>query len=253
MRLPQTPPNTGELWKKLLGGGPTGQEKLWRAARPTVRGKYLHWDELRHRAVPSGLSLEEWWMAIKLSRMSTAWTLPLQATDGRPFHYSLVESIPEALHRIDQEAGGQIELPEQITNPETRDRYYVSSLIEEAITSSQLEGATTTREVAKEMVRTGRKPRDRSEQMILNNFRAMRRIGKLRHESLTKDMLFELHRLVTEGTLDDPSAVGRLRLESEHIVVQERQGQVVHVPPPADELEARLAAMCDFANGNTPM
>ena len=41
---------------------------------------------------------------------------------------------------------------------DTRDRYMLNSLIEEAITSSQLEGAATTREVAKEMIRTKRKP-----------------------------------------------------------------------------------------------
>ena len=62
------------------------------------------------------------------------------------------------LHDIDRGTGGFIEIPEQITNPETKDRYYVGSLIEEAITSSQLEGAATTRRVAKEMIRVGRKP-----------------------------------------------------------------------------------------------
>jgi len=71
-------------------------------------------------------------------------------------------------------------MPDQITNPSTRDQYYVGSLIEEAITSSQLEGATTTRPVAKEMIRSGRQPRDESERMILNNYRTMQRIGELR-------------------------------------------------------------------------
>ena len=47
-------------------------------------------------------------------------------------------------------------MPDQITNPDTRDRYYISSLIDEAITSSQLEGAATTRLIAKQMIRTGR-------------------------------------------------------------------------------------------------
>ena len=52
-------------------------------------------------------------------------------------------------------------------------RFLVNSLMEEAIRSSQLEGATTSRRVAKEMLRTGREPRDRSERMIANNYRAL--------------------------------------------------------------------------------
>lgn len=51
-------------------------------------------------------------------------------------------------------------ISEQVTSPETRDRYIISSLIREAITSSQLEGAVTTIERAKDMIRTGRKPTD---------------------------------------------------------------------------------------------
>ena len=45
-------------------------------------------------------------------------------------------------------------------------RYLVNSLMEEAIRSSQLEGATTTRRVAKELLRSGREPKDRGERMI---------------------------------------------------------------------------------------
>ncbi len=52
-------------------------------------------------------------------------------------------------------------------------RFLVNSLMEEAIRSSQLEGATTSRRVAKEMLRTGREPRDRGERMIANNYRAL--------------------------------------------------------------------------------
>ena len=46
-------------------------------------------------------------------------------------------------------------------------RYLVSSLImEEAITSAQLEGAATTREVAKKMLEEEREPVDPDERMI---------------------------------------------------------------------------------------
>ncbi len=81
--------------------------------------------------------------------------------------------------------------------------------MEEAITSSQLEGAVTTRQVAADMIRTGRTPRDVSERMILNNYRTMRWIQQLKESELTPDLVFDVHRMVTEDTLKDQTAVER--------------------------------------------
>src|SRR5690606_1117682 len=119
-----------------------------------------------------------------LSRIEAQKPIPLMDKMGRPFQFSVPELVMEALHGIDLGAGGLVGIPEPITNPHTRDRYVVSSLMEEAITSSQLEGAGTTREVAKEMIRTGRKPRDTSERMILNNYSTMGRIRELKSSNL---------------------------------------------------------------------
>jgi Fic family protein len=224
------------------------------AQRAVGDGKYLHWDKLRYHEPPSGLSHEEWWAALKMARNASAKLLPLGDTNGRPFQYCLPDPAQEHLHRIAQDAGGHIEVPDgAITNPETRDRYIVRSLMEEAITSSQIEGASTTRVVAKEMIRSARKPRDRSERMILNNYRAMHEIRQLRNKPLTPQVVLRLHALLTDGTLTNPSAVGRLRRADEPIhVLDERDNVLLHRPPPAEELPGRVQAMCDFANGQTP-
>ena len=52
-------------------------------------------------------------------------------------------------------------------------RYLANSLMEEAIFSSQMEGAATTRAVAKEMLKNGMSPRDKSQQMISNNYKTI--------------------------------------------------------------------------------
>ena len=222
------------------------------ACGPNVNGKYLHWDKLIRYSPPEGLSHEQWWTALKLSRQSLYKPVPLFDTLGNSFQFTMVDPIGEITHEVDLKAGGSIQEQEQITNPEVRDRYYVNSLIEEAITSSQLEGATTTRQVAKEMIRAGRRPRDKSEQMIFNNFLTMQEIGKLRHEPLTSDMVLTLHRLVTDQTLDDVSAAGRFRKANEKIYVGDDFGSVFHDPPPAHTLAARAETMCRFANGLAP-
>ena len=243
MRLPQNAPRFAP-WDLA----PSRLPKVIHAVRsPCVHGRYLHWDELRRRPPPAGLSHEEWWYGLAMQRSALARELPLLDKDGQPFKYVLVDPIPERLHEVDLGAGGKIAMPDQITNPDTKDQYYVGSLIEEAVTSSQLEGATTTRQVAKEMLRAGRRPRDRSEQMILNNFLTMKRIGELRREAMSKELIFELHRLVTDGTLDDLSAAGRFRRASEQIVVGGDDDEIYHVPPPAESLDERLESMCAFA------
>jgi Fic family protein len=215
---------------------------------------YFHWEELQYRQPPEGLSREQWWFLLKFGRQNLRQAVPLAEKNDALFGYTLVPPIPKQLHEIDLRLGGQIKMPEEVINPETKDEYYVSSLIEEAITSSQLEGATTTRRVAKEMLRTGRAPQDRSERMILNNYLTMRRIGELKARSLSTELIFEIHRLVTHDTLDNPTAAGRFRSEDEdeHIAVFDSDNKVMHEPPPASTLASRVQKICDFANQTEP-
>ena len=218
--------------------------------RPTVDGKYRHWDTLRQLTPPDGLTREEWWLGIKLARGNIWHELPLTDHEGNHFGYCMPDPAYEMTHLVDRQASGEIAISEVVTSPEMRNRYLVSSLIEEAITSSQLEGASTSRAVAKEMLRSGRPPRDRSERMIVNNYRAMNTVRGWKDESLTPDRVLQLHRIVTDGTLDNPDAAGRLqRPDEERVRVFDRAtGELRHTPPPAEQLPERLDAMCAVAN-----
>jgi Fic family protein len=80
----------------------------------------------------------------------------------------------------------------------------------------------------------------------------MRRVGDRRSEALDLDFLLDLHRTVSLDTLDDPSAVGRLRRADEDVRVTDVDGVDLHIPPPANDLPARLEIMCRFANGAVP-
>jgi Fic family protein len=234
------------------GGLQEAMPVLAQLAAGTQGDRYLHWDELRHRPPPQDLSHEQWWLAEKLVRRGTGTPLPLLSSDVGPFWFCQPPMLLKGLHEIDMKAGASVMAPEAVTTPSTRDRYLLSSLMEEAITSSQMEGAATTRDVAKAMIRSRRAPRDRSEQMILNNYRTMQRIRELKDQPLTLQLVLDLHRLVSEDTLDDPVDAGRLRPPGKEVVVDDAYGTVFHVPPPADELEQRLELLCRFANGETP-
>ncbi|MCA8978631.1 MAG: Fic family protein [Planctomycetes bacterium] len=217
---------------------------------PQDGAPYLHWDELRHRDPPEGYTHEEWWYALKLARGMSYRPMPLLDKSGEPFVISSPDRLFELATRVDREASGAIELSEDVRDPDRRDKYVADSLFEEAITSSQLEGAATTRKAAKEMLRAGRRPTTHGERMILANYRAMERIRDLRSEPLSPDLILELHSIVTAETLP-PGESGRLRRADEDVRVT-WDDIVLHDPPPADELPRRLEALCRFANGEIP-
>lgn len=195
------------------------------------------------------VAAEDWWLATKLARASASHTLPLLDAQGRPFVFTDAGYLYGMLQEVDRSVGASVALPQNAEHPDSRDPYLKSSLLEEAITSSQLEGASTTRLVAKDLLRTGRKPRDTGERMILNNHRAMAFVRELAEADTSMAALLDLQRTLTEGTLADATAAGRLRRPNEDVaVVDERDGSITHRPPDAAQLPERLERLLAFAN-----
>lgn len=246
MKVPVIPKPLTELLAQEVENLP----KIYAASiSSTPGGKYLHWDNLRHRDPPEGLSREQWWLGVKLARYGTQRELPLEDKYENPFFFNTPPLITEYLHEIDSKGSGRIAMPAEVSGSETKTRYLVRSLIEEAITSSQLEGASTTRKKAMEMFRSGKKPANRSERMIFNNLRGMEFIQAHQGEPLTPELIFAIHAEMMQGTVSDDE-LGRLQSDEEErvSVVSNTTQKVVHEPPPADQLEDRLMAMCRFAN-----
>src|SRR5208337_434694 len=197
MKIPRTPPAFAKLFEQASAANHAGA--IMRLARESAPGDdYPHWDKLRHLRPPPGVTSEEWWLAVKMQRVGALKPVPLLDKQGRPFQFSVPDLVQLELHQIDVGAGGSLGVPEPITSPQTRDRYLIRSLIEESITSSQLEGAVTTREVAKQMLSSGRKPRDKSERMILNNYITMQRIRELRETPLSPQLVMDIQGILGE-------------------------------------------------------
>lgn len=219
------------------------------ANSPTPIGKYLHWDNLRHRTPPADLTHEQWWLGVKFARFSLSRELPMTDKHGKPFSFTTPPLVTEHLHEIDSRGSGRIAMPNEVTNPQTKTRFLVRSLIEEAITSSQLEGASTTRQKAMEMFRSGRLPADKSEQMIFNNLQGMEFIRAHQGDELTPELVMAIHVEMMSDTIRDED-LGRLQTADEkrvHVASNKDQS-ILHEPPPAEQLPSRLEAMCDFAN-----
>lgn len=252
MQLPVAPPNFDALLQDTVALGPAMLGRIFSAfTEVDEQGRYLHWDKLRHLPAPEGFSSEQWWLGIKMARRKSFQSIPLQDKRGMAFCYCLPAIVQKELHWLDCHASGSIQADAAITDPQMRNTYLIRSLIEEAISSSQLEGASTTQDVAKEMIRQGRAPRNKSEQMIFNNYQAMRFIRDCKNDPLTPSLVFELQRLLTRDTLDDETQAGRFRGADEAIKVVDNISHVVlHEPPPAHQLPARMQALCNFANAD---
>ncbi len=95
--------------------------------------RYLHWDELRFRTPPTDVTHEEWWLALKLQRKGGYRSIPLKDKSGQQFRFCVPDIVADLLHQIDRGGGTSVQIPEQITNADQRNRYVMRSLMEEAI------------------------------------------------------------------------------------------------------------------------
>lgn len=214
-------------------------------------GKYRHWHRFRNLQMPEGFSAEQAWAGVKLKR-SGLWRNVggLADLDGVPFRYARTDGLLERLHNLDLVTAGDVGVGSGPWNEEEQQRYIVRNFIEEAIASSQLEGASTTRQAAKEMIRHNRQPVDNAERMILNNYRGILKIGAVTEEPLSPELILDLHATLTEGTLENPDAVGRFQTPADERVVvgSATEREPAYIPPPAEAIPGLIDKLCDLAN-----
>ncbi|MEI9988750.1 MAG: Fic family protein [Rhizomicrobium sp.] len=249
MKIPATPPDFQATLAKI-GKDPKKAPLLFSSQIDGVSvGPYEHWEKVRFKPAPEPLAPDEAWVVMKMKRLVARRPLPFSDTKSQKFFYTQIGDFQRALHEIDSNARGLVGMPGAAATSENRDVYLQKSLLEEPFSSSVLEGAATTREVARKMIEEGRKPKTVGERMVLNNYRAMSFIREHRHEGLTPARVLELHRILTLDTLEKPEKVGVFRTAADDVrVVESLSGETLHMPPPAGELPARLQALCDFAN-----
>ncbi len=257
MRIPKSPPGWDAIFSQTDPAElPNIFELLAREdVKEIVRRAndgYVHWDKLRRYPMPSGVTPPLMWTAIALSRSQQFRSLELSAMDDGSIKFWTPPQHQAWLHKIDTDGGGTIGSRSRHLLTDSTDTFLFNSLMEEAIASSQLEGASTTRSVAKQMLRTGRKPKDKHERMILNNYNAILELRDSKNDPLTAEFICHIQDVITANTLDDPSAAGRFRTPDEPVYVIDTYTQdVLFKPPSAHSIERRIEELCQFANGNS--
>ncbi|VVB76782.1 Fic/DOC family protein [uncultured archaeon] len=248
MRIPERPPNEDEV-NKLVAEN-YGSVSALNPYVQIVNREYLHWDELAVDGRFKGVDLKLLWGLVKLSRSMNIRPIKLNGTTLR---YVQTPATEKMLHDLDMRVGGKIrDMESQLPGLELKKKYLVNSLMEEAIASSQLEGASTTRVAAKQMLRERRTPRNNSERMILNNYLTLLYIKKKveQNQKLTLDFIKEVHSTITKDALDEKSYEGTFRISDDvKLFARDDPFQVVYIPPAHQRIEILLNQVCDFING----
>ena len=208
-----------------------------------INDEYYYWDKVKYHT-PKGIAPEDFWAAVKYLRKSNYKKYSFYTCELSLFETNKMQEI---LHNIDMNFGGVLASSSII--PDKNKQYYLlSSIMEEAIASSQMEGASTTRKVAKEMLRKQAKPKDKSQQMILNNYNTIRYLSAHKDQGLTPELLLNIHKQITENTLDNPEDEGRFRTDDNIFVVNGITGEVAHDPPSYKQIEDSIIQLCIFIN-----
>jgi Fic family protein len=212
---------------------------------------YLHWEDARYREQPKGFTeTEAWYMAREVRKISSA-PIAVKTEKGEPFTLLRLQNVEGQIRHIDMYSGGHFILEDtKSVDKAEKQKYLTRGIIEEAIASSQLEGASTTRRYAKKMIAENIKPRNESDWMILNNYKVMHAIDeKYKTQDLSIEMLLEMHDDLTRNTIKDED-IGRLREDKDGIVV-EYGDKIAHVPPTNAFLKKELPRLIEFANDSS--
>lgn len=208
-----------------------------------INNEYLYWDKVKYLA-PKEVDPTMFWYAVKLQRRTNLHRIKF----GKyTFYYNVTPIMQKLLHEFDLNMGGSLSsggiIPER-----DKQIYLTNNIMEEAIASSQMEGASTTRKVAKEMLRKNSHPINKSQQMIVNNYQTIQHLVDQKDILLNQEMLLDVHRTISYKTLDDPSNEGVFRNTNDIFVVNAMTGDIAHTPPSYEEIEKILNDLYAFAN-----
>ncbi len=229
----------------LLGENRSAVEKMFNRVS---NKEYLYWDKAKFHLNRSG---DAWYLIRQIRKISSV-EIPIKSEKDIYFTWYRPLYTDKYLREIDMYMGGAF-LADTTTTVQAnnRQKYLARGIVEESIASSQLEGADTASKYAKKMLTEKIRPRNKSEQMIVNNYRVMKKIeNEYKDRELSLHLLQTLQSELTEKTLDDEYKSGELRKDSDEIVVN-YDTMVAHVPPKAEFVKHELERLVAYANDDS--
>ena len=197
--------------------------------------RYLPRQEIIHR-LPVSISIQQFWPELEQERRKCSQELPLLAQDRKPFWFVLTGSIEEQCDAIAELARRDI----AFTGPEF-DALFQGAVVDEAVYSSVIEGAFTSREQAADFIRQNKQPRNKSEQMVKNNYDALTYVLEHLEDEINEETILQIAQIVTRSAAE----VQVTGYRDGAVYVTGREGDV-YTPPQADAVPEMMRALVEF-------
>lgn len=205
--------------------------------------RYLNKKDIMYRLKPP-TRIEEAWPTIIDYRKKHGWATPLIDQQNNKFWFYLPQSTLNRLELIEKTATDNIF---QHAQKSIQNSVILEALIDEAFNSSVIEGAFSTRKRTKEMVEKKLQPTNKSEQMIINNFKALDFIIQNLSSPLDEGMILSIYRILTENALDEGCKAEKYR-DDLVFVCDANSSQPIYTAPPHSQVQSLMDSLIKFIN-----
>ncbi len=240
MKKPQIPPamlNLNEL--------NNSRELLVQFSNAMKGQDYPHWEQIRYKLDDKSLGPQVWTLA-KIFRNTNGNT---ERKFGEiDVKWNNLPALQETIYKFDRE---YLSITKRINVLENL-AIQVDNLRHEAISSSILEGAVTTRKAAIEMIERDKRPKTIGEKMVMNNYQTMNFINEIISFEMSEEILLKIHELITSNTLDNSENEGKFRKSNDINVVDWTTSEIFWTPPDYMEAKKMMLDLINFMNKDKP-
>lgn len=203
--------------------------------------RYLNKKEIMYR-LPSSISINKFWPELLQARKNIQ--VPLLDKGEQNLWFCRQSHLTERLKQIDRVAKSNIfnYIPDQMQSAVIFD-----ALVNEAFNSSVIEGAFSTKKRSREMIKNKETPKDKSEQMIINNYEALEFVLENLEKPINEDIVLTIYRIVTKNTLEAEDQVEKYR-DDAVFVIDPNLADPIYEGPNQAKVHVMMDSLFDFMN-----
>jgi len=208
--------------------------------------RYLNKPETLYRIQNEYLQIRaDIWGDIQSKRKSLGRVVPLKDQNGHYFWFMTPPFLNKVIHSIDVVAKKKLD---ELATKDIQNKLVAESIIDEAFYSSVIEGAFSTKKRTMELVKE-KNPKNQSEKMILNNYNGLVYILENLHKELNEEVFIEIHKIITEGTLEEDEITEKYRDDFVYVWGENAvKTEPIYTAPPHNEVQSMMNDLFRFIN-----
>ncbi|MGL5964007.1 MAG: Fic family protein [Fusobacteriaceae bacterium] len=210
-----------------------------------TKASYLTKEEIRYR-IPRNLELNEVWEYILQNRKNLGVITQFKDQSNDNFFYYNREILKDKIKNLEEMSRLDFE---KTASKNIKNRILEDYLIEEALNSSAIEGAFSTKKQTEDLVKSKRTPENKSEKMILNNYNALNFINETITSPITEELLLELYKIIVKETLEEEDITERYRTGD--VFIKNERDEIIYKAPNCEQVSEMMKELLEYANTKT--